>query len=134
MDDRAVVRLGLPEESSYGYAQAVRVGDLVLVAGQTGVEGESGPHDMAGQMRAAYGRVAAVLELCGLGLGDVVAETIYTTDLRATAMAGVRRELFGDPVDVASTLIGVAAIGSPFRSCPAIVEIVCTAAVSVTAS
>ncbi len=36
--DRAVIRLGVAEEQSYGYAQAIRVGDLVLVAGRTGVQ------------------------------------------------------------------------------------------------
>ena len=45
-------------------------------------------------------------------------------------MAPVRHEVFGDPIDVASTLIGVRAIGSPYRNCPAVVEIKCIAAAS----
>jgi enamine deaminase RidA (YjgF/YER057c/UK114 family) len=125
---RTTVRLGLSEETSYGYVQAVQVGDLVLVSGQTGVRDDDGPHDMAGQMRLTYQRIGEVLAQVGLTINDVVDETIYTTDLLATAVAPVRREVFGDPIEVASTLIGVRAIGSPYRNCPALVEIKCTAA------
>ncbi|MDT4943262.1 MAG: hypothetical protein QOJ34_3351 [Pseudonocardiales bacterium] len=126
---RTIVRLGLPEETSYGYAQAVQVGDLVLVSGQTGVRDDDGPHDMPNQMRLAYERIGAVLAQVGLTINDVVDETIYTTDLLATAISPVRHEVFGDPIETASTLIGVRAIGSPYRNCPALVEIKCTAAV-----
>lgn len=125
-----IVRLGLPEETAYGYAQAAQVGHLVLVSGQTGVRDDENRTDMAGQMRLAYERIIAVLAKVGLTINDVVYETIYSTDLVATAMAPVRHEVFGDPIDVASTLIGVRAIGSPYRHCAAVVEIKSIAAAS----
>ena len=63
-------------------------------------------------MRIAYRRMAAVLAAFGATMRDVVDETIYVTDMRAASAAAreVRAEAYGTPVEVASTLIGVACI------------------------
>jgi enamine deaminase RidA (YjgF/YER057c/UK114 family) len=120
--------LGTPAEKWYGYSQAVRVGDVVYVSGQTGVESHDGPQDLHGQMLVAYQRIAAVLAEVGLTLADVADEVVYVTDLAAAAHSTARRDSYGENVTVASTLIGVAAIGSAYRGCPALVEIKCVAA------
>jgi enamine deaminase RidA (YjgF/YER057c/UK114 family) len=128
-DGRAVVRFGLPEETSYGFAQAVEARGLVFVAGQVGVDGDERPADVEAQMRIAYRRIGRALAERGLTMHDVVDETLYVTDMRAAAPAArvVRAEIYGSPVDVASTLIGVATIGSPDARVPLQVEIRCTA-------
>jgi enamine deaminase RidA (YjgF/YER057c/UK114 family) len=128
-DERAVVRFGLAEETSYGFAQAVDAGGVVFVSGQVGVDGDERPADVEGQMRIAYRRVARALAERGLTLADVVDETLYVRDLRTAAVAArvVRAEVYGSPIDVASTLIGVAGIGSPDARVPLLVEIRCTA-------
>lgn len=128
MLQRNSITLGRADELSYGYSQAVCVGDVVYVAGQTGVESDEGPHDMHGQMLASYRRIEEVLGIVGMTLGDVVDEVIYATDLEAAARSSARHESYGDCITVASTLIGVSMIGSPYRGCPALVEIKCTAA------
>jgi 2-iminobutanoate/2-iminopropanoate deaminase len=128
-DERAVVRFGLAEETSYGFAQAVDVGGLVFVSGQVGVDGDERPVDVEAQMRIAYRRIARALAERGLSLADVVDETLYVTDLRSASAAArvVRAEAYGSQIDVASTLIGVAGIGSPDARVPLLVEIRCTA-------
>jgi len=128
---KTIAQFGLPEEESYGFAQAVRVGDTVYVSGQVGCDGDKRPADMEGQMRIAYRRIERALAECGATMRDVVDETLYVTDFGAAARAAraVRSAAYGTPVEVASTLIGVAMIGSPDARIPALIEIKCTARV-----
>jgi enamine deaminase RidA (YjgF/YER057c/UK114 family) len=124
-----VAQFGAPEETSYGFAQAVRVGDLVHVSGQIGRDGDERPTDMLGQMRIAYRRIARLLDELGLTMRDVVDETLFVTDMRAASAAAhvVRVEAYGEPIEVASTLIGVAQVGSPDAAVQLLVEIKATA-------
>jgi len=115
-------------EEAYGFSQAVQVGDTIYVAGQTAMGDDFavvGGNDMATQMRAAYASVARVLTLFGAGMSDVVDEVLFVTDVMAAAMCAksVRGEVYGDAFEVASTLIGVAALGSP----DLLIEIKCVA-------
>jgi enamine deaminase RidA (YjgF/YER057c/UK114 family) len=115
-------------EDAYGFSQAVRVGDTVYVSGQTAMGDDftvTGGGDMAAQMRAAYAAVARVLALYGAGLADVVDEVLFVTDTTAAATCAkeVRAGIYGESFEVASTLIGVAALGSP----DLMIEIKCVA-------
>ena len=127
--DRRVAQFGAPEETAYGFAQAVRVGDVVHVSGQIGRDGDERPADMRDQMRIAYRRIARLLGELGLTMRDVVDETLFVTDMRAASAAArdVRAEAYGEPVLVASTLIGVAQVGSPDAAVQLLVEIKATA-------
>jgi 2-iminobutanoate/2-iminopropanoate deaminase len=115
-------------EEAYGFSQAVRVGDIIYVAGQTAM-GEDfaavGGDDMAAQMREAYAGVTRVLAMFGAEPSDVVDEVLFVTDVMAAATCAkqVRGEVYGDSFEVASTLIGVAALGSP----DLMIEIKCVA-------
>jgi enamine deaminase RidA (YjgF/YER057c/UK114 family) len=114
-------------EQAYGFSQAVRVGDTIYVSGQTafGDEGIAGVGDMAVQMRAAYDAIARVLAELGAELADVVDETLFVTDTMAAATVAhaVREDVYGSGFPVASTLIGVQALGAP----ELMIEIKCTA-------
>ena len=129
---KEIAQFGLPEEAGYGFAQAERVGDTIYVSGQVGRDGDERPGDMAGQMRIAYRRIARVLESFGATMRNVVDETVYVADMREAAMVVrvVRAEVYRAPIEVASTLIGVAAIGSPDAKVRGLVEIKCTAVLS----
>lgn len=123
-------QFGLPEEESFGFAQAVAAGSVLHVSGQVGVDGTDHPDDMLGQMRIAYARIGRLLEMAGASFDDVVEETIYVTDLAAASKAAkvARRDAYGSSPRVASTMIGVAMIGNPRMDPPLLVEIRCTAA------
>ena len=115
-------------EDAYGFSQAVRVGDIIYVSGQTAMGDDfsvTGGDDMAAQMRAAYAAITRVLELYGAGMADVVDEVLFVTDTMAAATCAkaVRAEVYGEAFEVASTLIGVAALGSP----DLMIEIKCVA-------
>lgn len=116
---------GVPAEDGYGYAQAIKIGNMIYVSGQLSHD-DSGamiapatldkagkPTDfsmMAEQMRVTYANTAKILAKFGATLDHVVEETLYVLDVdEAFAVAGkVRKEAYGNarPL-VASNLIGV---------------------------
>ena len=115
-------------EDAYGFSQAVKVGNMIYVSGQTAMGDDFavvGGNDMAAQMREAYAAVGRVLAMFGAGIGDVVDEVLFVTDTMAAATCAkaVRSEVYGEAFEVASTLIGVAALGSP----DLMIEIKCVA-------
>lgn len=119
---------GLGSERSYGYAQAVRVGDTIYVSGQTALapDGEMvGVGDMAAQMRQAYANIERALGDLGADMGNVVEETLFATNVRAASVASrtVRHEVYRGVFEVASTLVQVAALAGPEM----LIEIRCTA-------
>ncbi len=126
--DKEIRNLGSFAEEAYGFAQAVKVGDTIYVSGQTAFlpeGGIAGVGDMEAQMRQAYVSVAQLLEGYGADMGNVVDETLYVTDVAAAATVArkVRGEAYGEVFDVASSLIGVQALGAP----DLMIEIKCTA-------
>jgi 2-iminobutanoate/2-iminopropanoate deaminase len=114
-------------EEAYGFSQAVRVGDVIYVSGQTAMGDDFAAvgDDMAAQMREAYAGVTRVLAMFGAEPSDVVDETLFVTDVMAAATCAkqVRGEVYGEAFAVASTLIGVAELGSP----DLMIEIKCVA-------
>lgn len=65
------------------YSQAVRVGNLIFVAGQAGIDPISGQivdPDFAIQVRQAFSNLRAILEDAGSGLHRVVKVTCYLAE------------------------------------------------------
>ena len=75
-----------PYEKDFGYSQAVLIGKTLYISGSVPAD-ENGrtaaPGDMAGQMRAAYANIRRTLTAHGAGFGEVVKETIFTTNMDA---------------------------------------------------
>jgi len=66
------------------YNQAIRVGDLVFVAGQLGVSLETGElagPSVADQTEQIMGNLAAILEAAGSSLDRLVKTTVFLIDL-----------------------------------------------------
>lgn len=73
-------------EKGFGYAQAVRIGQVVHISGVLAVDDDFatvGAGDMAAQIRAVYATLAEVLARFGAGFADVVKETVFATDMDA---------------------------------------------------
>ena len=100
---------GLPWEESYGFAQAVKVGDTIYVSGQLGLDDQGSMiySNMETQMRQTYANAKKILSQFGATLENVVEEVLYVTDMEtAFAAAGpVRKEAYGSTPAVASTII-----------------------------
>jgi enamine deaminase RidA (YjgF/YER057c/UK114 family) len=79
-----------PYEKDFGYSQAVLIDKTLYISGSMAAD-ENGrlvaSGDMAGQMRAAYTNIRRTLAAHGADFGEVVKETIYTTDMDALLKA-----------------------------------------------
>ena len=97
------------------YNQAIRVGDLVFVAGQLGIRLESG--DLAGptvqeQTEQIMQNLGAILEEAGSGLDKLVKTTVFLLDLGD--FAGLN-EIFAQHVGTAPparSTVGISALPS----------------------
>lgn len=107
---------GVPWEAEYGYAQGLEQDGTVWLSGQVG-HNEQGvvAGDMEAQMRQAYANVHKLLTGFGLKMDDVVDEIIYVLDNEAAyaARQQLGREVYSDPMQIPSTMIGVRALNLP---------------------
>jgi enamine deaminase RidA (YjgF/YER057c/UK114 family) len=90
---------GSPWEDKMGYCRAVRIGNIVEVAGTVAiVDGDIVKADDAfAQTNNIIERIAKVLEDAGAGLSDVIRTRIFTTDIsRFDEIARAHGAYFGD--------------------------------------
>jgi enamine deaminase RidA (YjgF/YER057c/UK114 family) len=107
-EQRMTVSSGSPFEERVGYARAVRVGPLVVVAGTT-APGD----DIADQAREALRRIEIALGEAGAAMTDVVRTRMFVTDIsRWQEVAAVHAEAFGD-IRPVTTMVEVSALISP---------------------
>jgi len=96
------------------YNQAIRLGDLVFVAGQLGLEpgDQAVEGDIAQQTEQVMRNLSAILEEAGSSLANLVKTTVYLVDLGDfAAMNEVYAQHVGDRPPARAT-IGVAQLPS----------------------
>ena len=106
------------------YSQAIRVGNLVFLSGQLGLDPETGAlkDNVADQTRQALDNIGAILAAVGLNYSHVVKTTVFLKDLDDFNLVN---EIYGN----------IFKDGAPARSCvevsrlpkKALVEIECIA-------
>jgi len=95
MTTRRLISSGFPAEAQVGYSRAVRVGNLVFVAG-TIARGADLTADAYVQTKAIIAIAAAALAEAGARLDQVARTTIYVTDLADADLVGrAHGEAFG---------------------------------------
>lgn len=83
---RTNVSSGSPLEPEIGFSRAVRIGNLLAVAGTAPIAPDgsvAAPGDVYGQTRRCLEIIAAAVSDAGLGMGDVIRTRIMLTDIRA---------------------------------------------------
>jgi enamine deaminase RidA (YjgF/YER057c/UK114 family) len=99
------------------YVNVVVAGRDVHVAGQAPVDADGrtvGRGDMRAQALQAYRNLEGALAAAGCGWDAVLKLTVYLTDMgRLPEASAVRRELIGDDILPASTVLQVAALADP---------------------
>ncbi|MBC7270730.1 MAG: RidA family protein [Streptomyces sp.] len=107
----------VPAESDFGYAQAIRSGELIHVSGQLAF-GEAGEFlhasDFAAQLKQTHANMDRVLDHYGATRNQVVSQTLYVVNPRQNATATAEGNLgyFGDHRP-ASTVVGVTELTLP---------------------
>jgi len=116
MLERKLISSGTVWEKKYGYSRAVRVGNLVAVAGTTAVD-ESGAVVGLGspfeQAKFIFQKIEKALIQAGSSLQEVVRVRTFITDIsRWEEVARAQGDVFGD-IRPAATLVQVSALISP---------------------
>lgn len=122
---RTNISSGGKMEEDYGYSRAVRMGNIIKVAGTCAVEDGKpyAPGDAAEQTRKIFATIAGALEAAGASLGDIVINRIFLTNIEdGPAVGAVHGEIFGE-VKPACTMVGTSALVLP----EFLVEIECEA-------
>jgi reactive intermediate/imine deaminase len=106
---------GLRDPGARAYSHGVRVGNLLFLAGQTGVNasGQTAAGDFAAQTRQAFANMQTVLEAAGGSLDNLVTMTVFITDMRyGDEFVRLRGEILKRDFP-ASALIGVSQLAPP---------------------
>ena len=111
---RQNISSGSPWEARVGYSRAVRVGNVVEVAGTTAQLGDSvAGGDAYRQTVNILAKIADALEQAGARLTDVVRTRIYVTDISQWEAVGrAHAEVFGH-IRPATTMVEVRALIDP---------------------
>ena len=108
---------GLADSAGYGYEQCIRVGDLVYVAGQVGVDDKYNivSDDITAQARQTFRNIQLALRAAGGDLQDMVSMTVFLTNIERDfkAFIAVRNEFLKPPALPTSASIGVSTLAFP---------------------
>lgn len=113
LSDRSNYSSGAPWESIAGYSRAVRVGNIIEVAGTTAVDTEGqvvGAGDIGEQTDYIFNKIRNALNDAGSKMSDVIRTRMYLTDINDwETVARVHGDIFSD-IKPVSTLVEVSGL------------------------
>ena len=112
MINKQLISSGSPWEDVVGYSRAVRIGNIVEVAGTTAMDGDKlvGLGSVYLQTKYVFQKIEKALEQAGASLQDVVRTRMYVTDISKWEEVGrAHGELFAT-IKPASTMVEVSAL------------------------
>ncbi len=109
MDNKQLISSGSPWEDIVGYSRAVRVGNIIEVAGTTAMNGQEliGKNDIYEQTKYIFEKIETALKQAGASLTDVVRTRMYLTNIADWEQVGkAHGEVFKN-IKPASTMLEV---------------------------
>lgn len=112
--DRQLISSGAKWEDIVGYSRAVRVGNIIEVAGTTAVDGEKviAPGDAYGQTVYIIKKIEKALRQAGATLENVVRTRMLVTDISQWEAIGKAHGEFFANIKPASTMVEVSKLVS----------------------
>lgn len=112
MQHRTNISSGSPWEEVVGYSRAVRVGNIIEVAGTTAMDGDIliGEGDVYAQTNYIFRKIERALAEAGSSLSDVVRTRMFITDITQWEEAGRAHSEFFKTIKPASTMLEVSAL------------------------
>ncbi len=113
---RQRISSGAAWEEIVGYSRAVRVGNVVEVAGTTAVDDDGnvvGVDDLAAQTRYILQKIEKALLAAGATMQDVVRTRLFVTDISRWEEVGRAHGEFFHTIKPVATMVEVSALISP---------------------
>ncbi|MGC4102638.1 RidA family protein [Ferruginibacter sp.] len=106
---KKLISSGSPWEDIVGYSRAVRVGNMVEVAGTTAMDGDVliGKGDMYKQAQFIFKKIEKALQEAGASLNDVVRTRMFVTDISQWEEAGKAHGEFFKNIKPVATMVEV---------------------------
>jgi enamine deaminase RidA (YjgF/YER057c/UK114 family) len=127
--DRQNISSGAKWEDIVGYSRAVRIGNVIEVAGTTAVDGEEiiGKGSIYEQTKFIFTKIENALHQAGATLNDVVRTRMYLTDISKWEEAGKAHGEIFRTIKPASSMVEISALIHPYL----LIEIEVTAILSI---
>ncbi|MEP7108324.1 MAG: Rid family hydrolase [Ferruginibacter sp.] len=116
MNRKEIQKLHMPWEKDYQYAQGVKRGGTVWLAGQLGHDDKGIlAEGMEAQVQLSYNNIKKLLTAFNLEMDDVVEEVLYVLDMPAAfeATKKLRQQFYKNPGEVATTIVAVSGLALP---------------------
>jgi enamine deaminase RidA (YjgF/YER057c/UK114 family) len=116
MDKRINISSGTKWEDIVGYSRAVRIGNIIEVAGTTAVDEDGqvvGRGDPGEQTRFIFSKIEKALASAGATLQDVVRTRMFVTKIADWEAIGKVHGLYFKDIKPAATMVEVKALISP---------------------
>lgn len=106
---RKKISSGSPWEDQVGYSRAVRVGNMIEVAGTTAMDGDVpvGRGDVYAQTVFIFQKIEKTLQQAGAGMQDVVRTRMFITDISKWEEAGKAHAEFFKDIRPVATMVEV---------------------------
>ncbi|MES2849643.1 MAG: RidA family protein [Bacteroidota bacterium] len=101
---------GSPWEDIVGYSRAVRIGNIIEVAGTTAMDGDLlvGKGDLYMQTKFIFTKIEKALQQLGASLNDVVRTRMFLTNITDWEKAGKAHGEFFATIKPVATMVEVA--------------------------
>jgi enamine deaminase RidA (YjgF/YER057c/UK114 family) len=115
MQERINISSGSPWEDEVGYCRAVRIGNIIEVAGTTAMDGGIlvGKDDLHAQTKFIIQKIEKALQQAGGSLNNVVRTRMFVTNILLWEEAGRAHGEFFKLIKPASTMVEVSRLISP---------------------